>query len=311
MMATLQEAFTVLRCPRTGGALEFGQGAVVSVADGHEYKTVGGVPVLIDFENSVFDAHEYADRPRGAKKPRNLMQRIFARMRAATRVDKRETIENYRFLADELTRSSAPVKVLVVGGGGRGRGADPIYDNPQIKVFGFDVYRGEAIQFIADGHNIPVHDDTFDAVIIQAVLEHVLDPRQVVEEIWRVLKPGGLVYAETPFMQQVHMGAYDFTRYTESGHRFLFRKFERIRSGSNGGPGTVLRWSLQYLASGLFRTYRAGKVAGLLFFWLDYLDRLVPERFAVDGASGVFFLGRKFHGEMRVKDAITHYGGAL
>jgi ubiquinone/menaquinone biosynthesis C-methylase UbiE len=32
-------------------------------------------------------------------------------------------------------------------------------------------------------------------VWIQAVLEHVLDPPIVVAEIYRVLRPGGLVYA--------------------------------------------------------------------------------------------------------------------
>ena len=37
----------------------------------------------------------------------------------------------------------------------------------------------------------------------------------------------GIVYAETPFMQQVHEGAYDFTRYTVLGHRYLFKKFKQ------------------------------------------------------------------------------------
>jgi len=57
----------------------------------------------------------------------------------------------------------------------------------------------------------------FDAVWIQAVLEHVLDPVRVVAEIHRVLRPGGLVYSEIPFMQEVHEGAYDFTRFRLSG----------------------------------------------------------------------------------------------
>jgi len=58
-------------------------------------------------------------------------------------------------------------------------------------------------------------------MLVQAGLEHVRDLWQVVAEIHRVLKDDGLVYAETPFMQQVHEGPYDFTRFTESGHRYL------------------------------------------------------------------------------------------
>ena len=60
-----------------------------------------------------------------------------------------------------------------------------------------------------------------DLVIIQAVLEHVMYPNKVVSEIYRVLKNDGLIYSETPFMQQVHEGPYDFSRFTESGHRLF------------------------------------------------------------------------------------------
>ena len=95
----------------------------------------------------------------------------------------------------------------------------------------FDIYDTPRVQVVADAHQIPIRDEHFDGVVIQAVLEHVLEPQRVADEIWRVLKPGGLVYAETPFMQQVHEGAYDFTRFTESGHRYLFRRFDLIELG--------------------------------------------------------------------------------
>ena len=74
-----------------------------------------------------------------------------------------------------------------------------------------------------------------DAVICQAVLEHVLEPASAVSEIHRVLRRDGLVYAETPFMQQVHERAYDFSRFTQSGHRWLFRRFSEISAGPIGG----------------------------------------------------------------------------
>ncbi len=54
----------------------------------------------------------------------------------------------------------------------------------------------------------------------------MLEPERVVSEIARVLKPAGMVYSEIPFMQQVHEGAYDFTRFTDSGQRWLFRQFK-------------------------------------------------------------------------------------
>ena len=73
-------------------------------------------------------------------------------------------------------------------------------------------------------HYLPFKDETFDGVWIQAVLEHVVSPETVVKEIFRVVKNHGLIHSEIPFMQQIHMGKNDFTRYTASGHRFLFKK---------------------------------------------------------------------------------------
>jgi ubiquinone/menaquinone biosynthesis C-methylase UbiE len=146
--------------------------------------------------------------------------------------------------------------------------------------------------------------------VIQAVLEHVLEPQQVVDEIWRVLKPDGLVYAETPFLQHVHEGAYDFTRFTESGHRFLFRRFELVDSGCSGGPGTQLTWSIDYFARALFRSRLAGKMFKLAFSWLQLFDALVPSTFASDAASGVYFLGRRSVRNVSPQEIVAFYRGA-
>ena len=53
-------------------------------------------------------------------------------------------------------------------------------------------------------HRIPVPDSTFDAILCIAVLEHVVNPVEVVEEMARVLKPGGCLVASVPFLQPEH-----------------------------------------------------------------------------------------------------------
>jgi hypothetical protein len=149
-----------------------------------------------------------------------------------------------------------------------------------------------------------------DAVVVQAVLEHVLEPPRVVAEIHRVLAEGGLVYAETPFMQQVHGAAFDFTRFTASGHRYLFRRFAEINAGPVGGPGTQLLWSLDHATRGLFRSQTAGRVAKVLCFWLRYLDAIVQAEYAIDDAPAFYFLGRKSEVEVPPGDMISYYQGA-
>jgi len=173
-----------------------------------------------------------------------------------------------------------------------GNGVQMLYDSPDVDVVGFDVYASPLTQFVGDAHQIPLSDAAVDAVVCQAVLEHVLDPVQVVREIRRVLRPDGVVYAEVPFLQPVHAGRFDFTRYTASGLRYLFREFEEIHADVVAGPGTQALWSVEFLATGLLRSRTAGRVVRVLLSWLRLLDRLVPPDYAQDAACALAFLGR-------------------
>ena len=131
--------------------------------------------------------------------------------------------------------------MLVVGGGEVGAGMQPLMDATDIDVISTDIYVSEVVSVACDGHQLPFADAGFDAVVIQAVLEHVVEPWTVVAEIHRVLKPRGLVYADTPFMQQVHEGAFDFTRFSELGQRRLFRQFAEVDRGVSVGPVSTAR----------------------------------------------------------------------
>ncbi len=50
----------------------------------------------------------------------------------------------------------------------------------------------------ADGMDLPFADASFDVVLLIAVLEHVSQPERIVDEMWRVLKPGGETAILTP-----------------------------------------------------------------------------------------------------------------
>ena len=138
----------------------------------------------------------------------------------------------------------------------------------------------------------------------------------MVEEIYRVLKPGGLVYADTPFMQQVHGREFDFTRFTQLGHRRLFCRFAEVDSGITCGPGVALAWSARYFLLSFFRgkTSRA-VVSGfsrLAFFWLKYFDLyLVHKAAATDSAAAFYFLGEKSRLVLSDRGLIASYRGGF
>lgn len=73
------------------------------------------------------------------------------------------------------------------------------------------------IQIYSPLHHIPVESDYFDAILCIAVLEHVENPEEVVPELYRVLKPGGHLILEVPFLQPEHKVPTDFQRYTKDG----------------------------------------------------------------------------------------------
>ncbi len=310
MLVELDQIEPLLRCPRTRGMMAR-DGATLRCVDDADcvYQAVNGAPVLVDFSRSILSFDEVMESEGASPVKRRALDRLKQPIKRILSPVKGSTQRNIDRLIACLSHKRSPL-VLVIGGGTVGQGVNALYAHEDLRVTAFDIYFSPNVQFIADAHNIPMRDGSVDAVVIQAVLEHVLDPQQVVEEIWRVLAPDGLVYAETPFLQHVHEGAYDFTRFTESGHRFLFRRFELIDSGVSGGPGTQLIWSIDYFSRAVFRSRLVGKAFKFAFSWLRLFDAAVPDSYASDAASGVYFLGRRSSRTVSPREMVAFYPGA-
>ena len=308
MLLTLDDILPILRCPKTGKKLKYTDDTLLQEEKGFTYSVIDNYPVLVDFKNSVIDKD--STEVLASKKERPEYSGLTGIAKKLVSPPNPITSHNVESLISTLQLKKGKTRVLIVGGGAIGHGMQPLYNDPNIDLVSFDIYASENVQFIADGHNIPLVGNHFDAVVVQAVLEHVLEPTKVVSEIYRVLKDDGIVYAETPFIQHVHEAAYDFTRYTESGHRYLFKHFSLIDSGVVSGAGTQLLWSLDLFFQGLFRSRKAGKVVKLFFFWLFYCDKLIPDPYNIDAASGVYFMGKKSADVVTQHDIIAHYKGA-
>ena len=268
---------------------------------------VDGQPVLIDFLDSIFQRSNYSEG-NGSPISRDLSRtRLRSRLHRLADGGNPVAAKNCEsFIALTKAQNARP-RVLVVGGGSVGKGAENLYRDPDVELTGTDVYASPCTSLLCDAHKLPFESSTFDGVWVQAVLEHVLDPHVVVAEIHRVLKADGLVYAETPFMQQVHERAYDFTRFTPSGHRWLFRRFEQINAGPVTGPGVVLLWSMRYLLRALGAGEKISRLIPLLFVWIRFLDRLCQRGPAADAAGGVFFLGRRSEAALPAASMVSYY----
>ena len=315
-LVALTEVLPLLACPRCRSRVDEAADGFRCSAESCALAAPGSFPIIerrpafVDFDRSILEREDLLRRRdgEGLVARRWSIERLPRPLRSLWKPRNRVAARNVAALL-ELLPGSSPL-ILVIGGATMGNGVEAIYDRRRTRVVGFDIYGSSLVQFIADAHRIPLADGSVDAVLVQAVLEHVLDPAAVVAEIHRVLKPSGLVYAETPFLQQVHAGPYDFTRYTSSGHRYLFRAFEEVSAGPVAGPGTQMLTSIDHLVRALTRSELAGKLTRALFFWLRYLDRAVPISFSMDNASAYYFLGRRADRELSPDEIVRYYRGA-
>ena len=317
-MPTLSpDAVALLRCPACGSALERGGESYACGGCERTFPVVDGIPVLLDESRSLFSHADFLEQRPTTWQPTSPLRRRVSRLLPSLSRNMKAA-ENYaelrRLLLDDV-RDRRP-RVLLIGGSRVGQGMEEFAADERLDLIESDVSFGPRTSLICDAHQLPLADGSVDAVVVQGVLQALLDPQVCVAEIHRVLGPGGYVYAETPFMQQVCVARFDFTRFTHLGHRRLFRWFDEVRSGPVCGPGMALAWSYQYfLLSFVERPRTRTAVKGftrVTGFWLKYFDHLLIDRpGGIDAASGVYFLGRRSETPLSDGELIAQYRGAV
>ena len=177
-----------------------------------------------------------------------------------------------------------------------GSGNSPRQDG----VVNLDMMDYENVDIVCDIHRLPFKDNSIDAVMSLAVLEHVREPAVVLNEVHRVLKPSGRVFSVIPFMQPFHASPHDYQRYTLPGIEYLHRDFEKVDSGVFSGPVSGALWAVQEAAASVF-SFGSDKLRNLLTIGLMLLTwpvkffDLLAMRFptAKNVASTFFFHGTK------------------
>lgn len=176
-------------------------------------------------------------------------------------------------------------------------------DFTHTRYVGIDLAVGDArwdygnLDAIGDLARLPFGSNTFDAALCTQVLEHVPEPLGVLEEIRRVLKPGGQVFVSAPQSWHQHQKPHDFYRYTSFGLCYLMERAGLVIQSMRpmGGYFWFLSYQLQNVNYWLFPRGMRGRrwtwplraLFGLIFqiatplalFYLDPLDRVKDETF--------------------------------
>jgi SAM-dependent methyltransferase len=166
------------------------------------------------------------------------------------------------------------------------------------EVITVDAFDGPGVDVIGDIHCLPFEDGHADCIVCTGTLEHVANPFVAIAEIYRVLKPGGIVHIDVPFIQGYHADPTDYWRFTKDGLVLLCKQFREISSGVHIGPSCGVVWIVREWADSI--TDNRFISNGLLaltaivmapFRYLDYL--LIHSKRSHRVASAVYFVGRK------------------
>ncbi len=198
---------------------------------------------------------------------------------------------------EQVVREAGPEAVaLDLGAGGRRLA-------PNVVCVDFVPFPGTEV--VGDVQRLPFADASVDLIVATGLIEHVDDDRALLNEAFRVLKPGGIAHFELPFLQFYHDDPVDYRRYTVPGlEREMVRAgFQTIESNFNIGPTVGLLYSFIYYGATLFegRNVVSRVLSNLVFVflsfalsWLRYVDWFLKDKKSAHRlAFGVFCTSRK------------------
>ena len=164
-------------------------------------------------------------------------------------------------------------------------GSGPQHLQGKRDIINVDLFPFDEVDIVADASDLPIKNNSVDFIINVAMLEHTPVPETIVDEIERILKPGGAIFAYLPFIVPYHAAPNDFHRWTKNGAAELFAKFDSTLSTVGCGPTSGLLYVLQswlamFLSLGNKTIYDALFLVFLItLFPVKYLD-IILERFS-------------------------------
>lgn len=142
-----------------------------------------------------------------------------------------------------------------------------------------DIQDKPNVDVICDIHDIPESLGYFDAIICNATLQYCDRPIKVAEEFYRVLKPGGYLFVDAPWIQPFCIETPDKLRFSQDALKSIFSNFEHIEIGSSIRSGSAFAMLgvriAQNMTTNKYINYGLFKLATVVLFpfrWIKTAD---------------------------------------
>ncbi|MCF8302751.1 MAG: methyltransferase domain-containing protein [Bacteroidales bacterium] len=139
----------------------------------------------------------------------------------------------YLYLNHKTSVFSQPIKLLHIAPEGPVRALLRKYNNIEYYTGdkfteGYNDYYYDRDIIQMDITDIQYEDESFDAIICNHVLEHILNDRLAMSEIYRVMKPGGWAVLQVPIARSLEKGLEIETK-SNKEREDLFGQFDHVR----------------------------------------------------------------------------------
>lgn len=216
------------------------------------------------FDNNV--VKEYAEFQQDYDKS-SLLRRFEKNHPKVSRLLHPPSLNLYRqpqeqFISKYIINSPEDCLILNLGSGTESR-------FQKKNIVNLDIFPHDNANIVGDGQFLPFSSETFDVVLLNAVIYYIPKPWLAAEEIYRVLKDKGKVIVTSPFLYHIH-DVNDFYRFTDDGLRQLFSSFNEVICCVNRLPSATVISVLSAYFSLFCLNRRVAPVVRLIICYIAY-----------------------------------------
>jgi SAM-dependent methyltransferase len=134
---------------------------------------------------------------------------------------------------------------------------------------------------VADIHNLPFPDASYNIIVCTEVLEHCHTPQKAIDEMFRVLTKGGKLILTTRFVYPLHDVPHDYFRFTKYGLKYLFKNWSSTEIKSETKSFSAIGALMQRI--GFQTSLRGGKFTKIFVYLaamvLEHCDKLIVSEY--------------------------------